>query len=184
MKQKILIPSLRHAPSELKGLYLSAADGRERSCWQAIWLLSRKDRRFSKVQVADITGYRIDWVRKTILRYNTGKADWMSDGRKNNHRPRTLSLKLEKKLKEAVSASRPPGQGLWTGPKVAQWMRNEAGKKVNDITGWRYLNYLGFSLQIPRLLHAKAATPEERESFKKNSPPPYRIFRKVIPGKL
>jgi transposase len=183
MKQKILTPVFRHTSPELKSLYLSSSDGRERSCWQAIWLLSRRDRRFSKKQVADITGYRIDWVRKTILRYNAGRDNWMSDGRRSNHRPRTLSLKLEKKLRKAVSASRPPGQGLWTGPKVAQWMRDEAGKKVNDITGWRYLNYLGFSLQIPRLRHAKSAAPEEREAFKKNSPPPYRIFRKVIPEK-
>jgi transposase len=62
-----------------------------------------------------------------------------------------------------------PGLGLWTGPKVATWISQKTKQKVSDVTGWQYLRRLGYSLQVPRPQHRKAATPEEQATFKKNS---------------
>lgn len=53
---------------------------------------------------------------------------------------------------------------------MAAYLSETLGKKVSKVTGWHYLNAMGFSLQVPRPAHEKRATAEEREGFKKNSP--------------
>ena len=72
-------------------------------------------------------------------------------------------------LKEKVASGKSIDGGLWTGPKVADFLSNILGKKVSKVTGWHYLINMGFSLQVPRPAHEKRATPEEQEAFKKKS---------------
>ena len=67
----------------------------------------------------------------------------------------------------------PPDGGLWTGPKVARWMASELGlAAVLPQRGWEALKAIGWSVQKPRPRHPAAATPEEREAFKKSSSRP------------
>ncbi|WP_390625405.1 winged helix-turn-helix domain-containing protein [Paludisphaera soli] len=47
----------------------------------------------------------------------------------------------------------PPDGGLWTGPKVAVYVRDLWGVIVAESTGWRWLRAPGFSLQVPRPRH-------------------------------
>ncbi|MCH7794283.1 MAG: winged helix-turn-helix domain-containing protein [Proteobacteria bacterium] len=57
----------------------------------------------------------------------------------------------------------PPGGGLWSGPKVAQWIAEKIGRDhIHPHRGWVYLKRLGMSRQAPRARH-------ERAAFKKNS---------------
>jgi hypothetical protein len=67
--------------------------------------------------------------------------------------------------------STPPADGgLCTGPEVAAWMAIRLGRKVWPQRGWDYLRKLGYSAQVPRPRHAKAAGPEEQAAYKKSSP--------------
>ncbi len=69
----------------------------------------------------------------------------------------------------ALLEGAPADGGLWSGRKVAAWMSERLGRPVDAKLGLVYLHRLGFSLQRPRPKHARAATPEERAAFKKNS---------------
>lgn len=55
----------------------------------------------------------------------------------------------------AVLKKRPPDGGLWTGPKVAAYVRDRRGVRVWPQTGWRWLEDLGFTLQVPRPRHPR-----------------------------
>ena len=57
--------------------------------------------------------------------------------------------------------------GLWTGPKVAAWISETLQRRVSDVSGWKYLKRLGYTLQTPRPQHQAAATPEAQQTFKK-----------------
>ena len=66
-------------------------------------------------------------------------------------------------------ATPPSDGGLWTGPKVATWMAGELGlAAVLPQRGWEALKAIGWTVQKPRPRHPAAATPEEREAFKKS----------------
>ena len=58
--------------------------------------------------------------------------------------------------------------GLWTGPKVAAWISETLQRPVSDVSGWKYLKRLGWTLQTPRPQHQAAAPPDEQQAFKKN----------------
>lgn len=72
-------------------------------------------------------------------------------------------------LAEALEGPAPDG-GLWTGPKVAEWIEQRTGEGTHPQRGWVYLKRLGYSLKRPRPRHHEADQ-EEQESFKKTSPP-------------
>jgi transposase len=72
-------------------------------------------------------------------------------------------------LAEAFEGPAPNGGGLWTGPKVAEWIEAKTAKRTHPQRGWVYLKGLGYSLKSPRPRHHKA-DPEEQETFKKTSP--------------
>ena len=56
----------------------------------------------------------------------------------------------------------PPDHGLWSGPKVAAYVKERFGVAVRNQTGWQWLKDLGFRLVVPRPRHPKAATPEQQ----------------------
>lgn len=152
---------------ELKERYLKNTDAVERSHWQILWLVGRKVDRLKPTEASEVTGFSPDWIRKLMHRYNKEGPDGIFDKRKNNGNetilPKTDQLELKEALKKA-----PVDGGLWTGPKVAQWISKRLNNKVHETTGWRYLQRMGFSLRIPRPEHKKSATAEEQEVFKKN----------------
>ena len=66
--------------------------------------------------------------------------------------------------------SPPEDGGVWTAKKVAAVMAAELGlERVAEQRGWEALRAIGWTLQKPRPRHARAASPEEQEAYKKNS---------------
>src|SRR4029079_9355842 len=64
----------------------------------------------------------------------------------------------------------PPDGGLWSSRKVAAWMAGELGlAEVLPQRGWEALKAIDWSVQKPRPGDPGAATPEEREAFKKTT---------------
>ena len=44
----------------------------------------------------------------------------------------------------------PPDGGLWTGPKLRDWVERELGKKLSFYPIYRLLHEMGFALRVPR----------------------------------
>jgi len=135
-----------------------------RSHLQIVWLLSQGR---SAREVAAATGYGQRWIAEIVRRYNAEGADGLGDQRARNTGARPLlGQEDEAALRDALAE--PPAEGgLWTGPKVAAWMSQRLDRKVWPQRGWDYLEKLEHSLQVPRPKHAKAASAEEQEAFKK-----------------
>ena len=54
--------------------------------------------------------------------------------------------------------------------RVRKWLRGyprTLQRRVSDVSGWKYLKRLGYTLQTPRPQHQAAATPEAQQTFKK-----------------
>ena len=113
-------------------------------------------------------GFSADWIRKLVRRYNDDPEKGLKDKRRNNGNAPVLDEELQQELSKALG-SKPPDHGLWSGPKVAQWIGERLNRPVSAVTGWHYLVRLGWSLQVPRRQHSRAASEEEQEAFKKNS---------------
>jgi transposase len=155
------------SPAELGQRYRAAGDAIERSHLQIVWLLSQGH---SEREVARVTGYGRRWVAEVMRRYNEGGPDGLGDRRRRNIGAGPL-LGTENEAALRAALSTPPADGgLWTGPKVAAWMATRLGRKVWPQRGWDYLRKLGYSAQVPRPRHAKAAGPEEQAAYKKSSP--------------
>jgi len=150
---------------ELEQRYRQASDRVARSQWQMLWLLSQGR---SAAEVAQITGYSRLWLYTIVRRYNADGPDQVGDRRHHNPgQAPLLSLALRAELETALETP-PPDGGVWTGPKVADWMSAKLGRKVQAPRGWEVLQQLGYRSYVPRPRHAKADT-EAQEAFKKNA---------------
>jgi transposase len=117
-------------------------------------------------QIVEYTGYGLSWIRTIAHRYNEGGPQALGDRRHNNPGAAAiLSADLQQQLREELQ-SPPADQGLWTGRKVAAWIREKTGHSVHPQRGCEYLRRLGGTLRVPRIRHAKA-DPTEQEAFKK-----------------
>jgi len=90
----------------------------------------------------------------------------LADRRASNRgRPRLTDDQRGELL--AALKGRPPDGGLWSGPKVAAFVRARWAVRVCPQTGWQWLKDLGFTLQVPRPTHPRAATPGSRRRWGK-----------------
>lgn len=154
---------------ELTRRYRSCKDGKEKARWQVIWLYSDSETSRSAAEVARLTGFSVIWVRALIHRYNAqGAAGMKRSGVADKDTRLVLSEAQRQALSEQLQGSAPDG-GLWSSRKVAQWIKGHTGQEVNASTGWRYLQRLGFSPQVPRPRHQDAASAEVQAEFKKSS---------------
>jgi len=151
--------------AELQERFRSCTDANEKTHLQAI-LLRLQGR--STAEVSDICGYKPDWVRRLVRRYNKEGPDSLRDGRRNNGKERLMSQTQIEGLRSAVLNTTPPGGGLWTGPKVAQWMTEKLGRRISPQTAWDYLQHMRMSKQTPRPRHVRASG-QAQAAFKKNS---------------
>ena len=155
--------------SRLEGLYRKASDAVLRTHLLMVWRISLGD---SVEEVARMVGYSGKWVREIERRYEAGGVDALGDRRHGNPGAKERALldeAGEEELLEALSGA-PPGGGLWSGPKVARWIKERNGlEKVHVQRGFEYLRKVGMSPQVPRPSNAKGADPSEREAFKKVS---------------
>ena len=152
-----LVPHLSY--EELTQRYRACRDAKERSRWQAIWLLSRPTKPPSAEQVAEVIGFTPDWVRKLVHRYNDHGPGGLVDRHRatpGGQKP-ILNLEQQTELLQLLQAP-PPDGGLWSGPKVARWIEQVTGKKISSVTGWNYLRKFESQLPQPRPRHRPATS--------------------------
>ena len=157
--------------AELGQRFRAARQPIERSHLQIVWLLSQGRR---EREVAAVTGYGQRWVAEIVRRSNAEGPAGLGDRRNQNPGARPLLHEEDKAALNAILAEPPADGGLWTGPKDGQrrcpsWMTARLGRKIWPQRGWDYLQKLGYSSQVPRPRHAKAARATEQEAFKRGS---------------
>lgn len=156
-------------PTEIEQRYRSCRHLAERERWQILSLMTREGCACSASEAALITKKTPDAVRKIINRYNKKGPEGLQDKRKGRSgRKAVLSKRKRDQLFRSLQKQSPDG-GLWTGPKVAQWVHEHAKVAVSNVTGWQYLKALGFTIQVPRPMHTGTATTAERAVWKKNA---------------
>lgn len=148
---------------EVESHYRQAKDPVARSHWQIVWLLAQGK---TTKQIVEYTGYGLSWIRTIAHRYNEGGPHGLGDRRHGNPGAQAiLSAELQQQRREEAQ-SPPVDQGLWTGRKVAAWIKEKTGRQVHPQRGCEYLKRLGGTLRVPRARHAKA-DPAEQAAFKK-----------------
>lgn len=157
--------------------YRKATDAIERSHLQIIWLLACGKR---VREVAEATSYCPNWIRILARRYNQKGPAALADQRQHNTGTLGLLSIDQRGCLHDLLEHPPADGGLWTGPKVAQWMGEQIGHPVHPQRGWDYLRHVGLSLQIPRPHHHKA-DPAQQEVFKRELPEQVRQVQHAHP---
>jgi transposase len=159
------LPIRNHlTPAEIARRYRTCPEGGEKSRWQVLWLLTRTDGPLRPAQAARTVGFTPGWARAVLKRYNAHGPDGLADRRRDNGAAPKLSPAQQAELYAALHQEAPDG-GLWTGPKVARYVRDRFGVTACPQTGWRWLKRLGFRLVVPRPRHPKAATDGEQRRW-------------------
>jgi transposase len=161
------IPLVRHRTvNQIRSQYRACRRPVEKTRWHAIWLLARADEPRTPAEVAAVVGLSDVTVRAVLHRWNASGPGGLADGRQGNGSAPKLSARRREALYAALQ-KRPPDGGLWTGPKVARYVRGRWGIGVGPVTGWRWLRDLGFTLQVPRPSHPRSAGRAARRAWKK-----------------
>ncbi len=152
--------------AELYRRYRVCQQPQEKLRWRALYLISHG-------QLANHAARRVGrssgWITALARRYNERGVQAVPDARGDvapGRRPR-LDGAAAQALDLALRGE-PTDGGLWTAPKVALWIAARTGTSVHHSTAWRVMRRLGFTLQVPRPKHRRAATTEEQEAFKKS----------------
>ena len=159
------LPFVRHRTANpIRSQYRSCRHPVEKTRWHAIWLLARTDGARTPAQVAGLVGLSGVTVRGLLHRWNEHGPDGLIDRRTSNGADPKRNTRRRNALYAALQ-KRPPDGGLWTGPKVARYVRDRWSVVVRPETGWRVA--LGFTLQVPRPSHPKSADLPTRRAWKK-----------------
>ena len=121
-----------HLPvEELEARYRAARDATEARHYQAIWLLAQGR---TVLEVSEVLAFVPRWVEELARRYNGFGPSALGDQRRHNGRAASLlTEEVLSALAERVAAAAPEDGGVWSGPKVAIWVRGTAP----DAAGWR-----------------------------------------------
>ncbi len=152
--------------AELYRRYRACRHPQEKLRWRALYLISDGEcANYAARRVGGSSG----WITALARRYNERGAEAVPDARGAvaPGRPARLDTEAATALDAALRLT-PPDGGLWTAPKVARWIQARTGALVNQSTAWRVMRRLGFTLQVPRPKHRRAATAEEQAAFKKS----------------
>ncbi len=148
---------------ELHERYRKTRTPVERTHWHILWLMKEGK---TPQEIATMLGYTARWVRTIVRRWNSeGEAGLCDHRRALPGAKPLLSPEQQSELAEIIEQP-PEDGGLWSGPKVAAWMSQQLGRRVDPRRGWDYLQRLGYSSRVPRPEHAKASKAEQ-EAFKK-----------------
>ena len=162
------IPIVHHLSFEkIDYLYRRCRDAKEKSRWHVIWLLTQPGQPKSAHAVSKLVGLSSTWAAEILKRWNAHGPDGLRDGRRENGARPLLTERQQQTLLTALRGRAPDG-GLWTSPKVAQYVQERWGHDIDPSTGWKWLRRLGFTLQVPRPCHPHAATRDERRGWKKS----------------
>jgi transposase len=152
---------------ELKTRYLRTKDRVESRRWHLLWLVSLN---WTIQQASQAVGMNYDYAKDIVKNYNQRGVEAIANQRHQRREPPSHALLNSEQLEQLRSSLKEPPQdkGLWTGPKVAQWIAQKTGKeKVWPQRGWDYLQKCRYSPQKPRPRHVKG-DPIAQQEFKKN----------------
>lgn len=152
-----------HTTDELEQAYRTATRPVERSRWQLLWLKSKGK---SIPELMDATGYSRTTISVLISRYNQHGPGVVRDRRQDNRADTALTLDQQTQLSQAL-LNTPPRGGVWTSGQVQCYVHDAFGIEITAPCAWGYFKRLGFSVQLPRPRHHRAATPEQQDAFKK-----------------
>jgi len=95
-----------------------------------------------------------------VRRYNLEGPEALKDKRHQNpgqkpkltpeEQGKVLEVPLGCRGPKAALQAPPPDGGLWTGPKLRDWVERELGKKLSFYPIYRLLHEMGFALRVPR----------------------------------
>jgi len=169
MSQALLRIKPHLTREEMTRRYRTCKNAREKSYWHLIWLMDNPQKTISVKEAAQTVGFCQRWARTLVHRYNEEGAGNFIDKRRNNQgRQPYLDDKQQEALKHALTKQKPPGGGLWTGPRVAMWIKKKTRKNITPAGAWNWIVRSGFALQVPRPKNIKAASEAETADFKKN----------------
>jgi len=149
---------------ELFDRYRRSTDVVERTHWQILWWRAQGR---GTTEIARLTGYRPDWIRRIVRRYNEEGPDAVGDRRAHNGSEPMLSDEQQEELMSLLQGPAPDG-GLWNITKVARWMSERLGRRVRRQRGWDYLRRFRMTPLRPRPRHVEADA-EAQAEFKKKS---------------
>lgn len=151
---------------ELFQRYRACRQPNEKARWRALYLISRG---LLAAEAARRVGRTSGWVTQLTRRYNERGAEAVPDRHSEAKPgpPPSVDAATASELAAALRSDAPDG-GLWTAPKVAAWIEQRTGRGVHETTAWRAMRRLGFTLQVPRPRHRRAASAREQARFKKS----------------
>jgi len=153
--------------SQLKSRYLDSSDRVESRRWHLLWLVSQQ---WTIQQASQAVGMNYDYAKDIVKAYNQQGEKAIANRRRQRTALPSHALLNREQLEELRSSLKqaPEDKGIWTGPKVADWIAKKTGReKVLPQRGWDYLKKCNYSPQRPRPHHAKADQVAQQE-FKKN----------------
>ena len=136
----------------------------------------------SRTHAARIGGVDLQTVRDWVLHFNAGGPGGLIDRKAPGKRP-LLHAEQRAALVAAVEAGPEPylhGAVRWRLVDLAQWLWDEFGVSVSRQTLGRELRTMGFRKLSARPQH-HAQDAQAIETFKKTSPPSWRISAPSMP---
>lgn len=156
---------------ELQQRYLRCDHRADRTRWHALWLVSTGK---SGNEAARVVGRTSGWISVLVRSYNESGAAGVETVKRKGQQWGGHEACLrwgteeEAELCQAILQAAPKGE-VWTAVKVATWLSERRGRKVHLVTGWRTLQRLRQSRQMPRPEHPEAASVEDQAIFQKNA---------------
>src|SRR5690242_18921420 len=110
------LPIAPHLPhDEVARRYRACRDGREKTHWQLLWLLTHPEHPLTPAQAAAQVGLTPSWARTILKRWNAEGPAGLADRRKaTNGGQAKLTPEQQAELYATLQAA-PPDGGLWTG---------------------------------------------------------------------
>ena len=158
------LPVVAHLSADEVGRrYRNCSDAKEKTRWHLVWLLLL-DPALSCERAGPLVGLSDVHARTVLKGWNARGPDGLADRRRANTSPGKLTPQRQAEVYDALQKEAPDG-GLWSGPKLARYVRDRWGVEVCPETGWRWLRKLGFRLVVPRPRHPKAADPDQQKEW-------------------
>ena len=158
---KALTPLNHLSEDELLRHQRGARTADERDRWFAIRALTQQPQA-SRTLLCQQLGRARSWLTRVIKLYNEQGPEAIKDRRKGRAgQPPALDAAHRAALDERLQ-SPPDDGGEWTARKVAAWIEQQTGRRVDPTTARLYLHRLGYSRQKGRPVHPKAGSAEEQ----------------------
>jgi hypothetical protein len=167
MRKTYIKPHLND--DELKFNFKNADDQKIKDRWHLLWLVQAKKLETTKASVylGHDKSYGCYWIKE----YNKKGPSVITEKKITN--PNLGDPKITKEMKnDLFKAFIEPvpeniGGGLWSGPKVSQYVKEYYNISINRVTGWYLLKGAGLSVQSVRPKH-KSTNKQIKDKFKKN----------------